>query len=828
MPTLHRSGGVVATEFFSSAELARLRAWPEEIGPGELVRFFTLAADDLGWLASAARGETSRFGLAVQLCALPWLGFVPDDVAAVPAAAAARLATQLGVPASTLAGYGARAQSRTEHLRQVSARLGWRTAGAGEWKDLGEFLLARAVEHDSPGLLFRLACEFCAGARIVRPGPSVLMRTVATARDRATTEVYWRVEPLLSEHRRGELDALLQVEEPLPVSRLAWLHQGATSAAPMAIRAELDKLRFLRELDAHRLDLSMLPAARRRLLAGIGRRSRNQALARREETTRYPVLLATIAECAVEVLDEIVGMFDQAISGTESRARRKLDELLAVRARSSEQRLDLLEEILVVTTDPQVPDAEVGPRLREGIGWERLSAARREPKDRLPRDHGHLELINASFSYLREFVPHVIAAVEFVAAAQAGDVVAAVGVLRELYARGGRRVPEGAPTGFVPARWRGYLDEAAAAGDTTGYRHYWELCTLLALRDGLRSGDVWVPGSRRYADPATALLPEARWDDLRAEYAALVDTPTDAAAALDRAREELHAALGGLDAVLAAGEGPVQVTESGQLSLMRLPAEIVSEAVEELRAALVALLPRPQLTELLIEVDRWAGWSDQLTHAGGKTHRGDGLRRQLYAAVLAQACNLGLTGMAEASGLSYDTLAWTSEWYLREDTLRAANTAIINQHHRLPLAAVWGGGTMSSSDGQRFPAKGKSLTARALSRYFLDEGISTYTHVSDQHTTYGTKVIPATDREAVYVLDEILGNDTDLPITEHATDTAGQTLTVFALFALTGYTLSPRIRDVGGITLHRLDPAAPRRPRFRTRGRCSRARWTSR
>ena len=28
----------------------------------------------------------------------------------------------------------------------------------------------------------------------------------------------------------------------------------------------------------------------------------------------------------------------------------------------------------------------------------------------------------------------------------------------------------------------------------------------MALRDGLRSGDVHVPGSRRYADPAAFLL----------------------------------------------------------------------------------------------------------------------------------------------------------------------------------------------------------------------------------------------------------------------------------------------------------------------------------
>jgi hypothetical protein len=48
--------------------------------------------------------------------------------------------------------------------------------------------------------------------------------------------------------------------------------------------------------------------------------------------------------------------------------------------------------------------------------------------------------------------------------------------------------------------------------------------------------------------------------------------------------------------------------------------------------------------------------------------------------------------------------------------------------------------------------------------------------VTDQHTTYGTKIIVATKREAHYVLDEILGNATDIPVTEHATDTHGVTL----------------------------------------------------
>ena len=166
------------------------------------------------------------------------------------------------------------------------------------------------------------------------------------------------------------------------------------------------------------------------------------------------------------------------------------------------------------------------------------------------------------------------------------------------------------------------------------------------------------------------------------------------------------------------------------------------------------------------------------------------------------ATNLGLTRMAEACGIPYDVLRWTQEWYVREETLREANTVIVNHHHALELARVFGGGTMSSSDGQRFPVRGKSLTGREMVIHG-GQVLSSCTHLSDQHSTFGTKVIVPTAREAHYVLDDFLGNATDLPVYEHATDTHGVTLINFALFDLVGKVLSPRIRDLGNITLVR-------------------------
>lgn len=224
-------------------------------------------------------------------------------------------------------------------------------------------------------------------------------------------------------------------------------------------------------------------------------------------------------------------------------------------------------------------------------------------------------MMDDSFSYLRKFVPEVLDAVSFHGSDAAGDLIAAVGVLRELYAKGTRSVPDGAPTSFVPTRWRGYLERTQTAGDATAYRHYWELCVLYGLRDGLRSGDVHVPGSRRYADPAAYLITTPQWHLQRAEFCQLVGKKPDARRALSEAQKELDAALTKVDAVLADASGPVRLDEHGELVIGKLTAESAPDEAEELLDELVAVLPRIPLASLLIELDRRTGFTDLLIHA---------------------------------------------------------------------------------------------------------------------------------------------------------------------------------------------------------------------
>jgi TnpA family transposase len=116
-------------------------------------------------------------------------------------------------------------------------------------------------------------------------------------------------------------------------------------------------------------------------------------------------------------------------------------------------------------------------------------------------------------------------------------------------------------------------------------------------------------------------------------------------------------------------------------------------------------------------------------------------------------------------------------------------------------------GTLSSSDAQRFGMRASSLLASYYPRYYgyYEKAIGVYTHISDQYAVYSTKVISCSPREALYVLDGLLENNTILQIREHTTDTHGFTENIFALCHLLGFYFMPRIRDLKDQQLYRVD-----------------------
>lgn len=135
--------------------------------------------------------------------------------------------------------------------------------------------------------------------------------------------------------------------------------------------------------------------------------------------------------------------------------------------------------------------------------------------------------------------------------------------------------------------------------------------------------------------------------------------------------------------------------------------------------------------------------------------------------------------------------------YLRADTLRAANSRLVDAQHHIGLADYWGGGLCASADGMRFVVPRPSLATAANPRYFgRKRGVTWFNVLNDQRVGIGSVVIPGTMRDSLYILDGILEIDSRHRPDMIATDTASYSDQVFGLFALLGYRFSPRLADL--------------------------------
>src|SRR5437868_8722022 len=141
-----------------------------------------------------------------------------------------------------------------------------------------------------------------------------------------------------------------------------------------------------------------------------------------------------------------------------------------------------------------------------------------------------------------------------------------------------------------------------------------------------------------------------------------------------------------------------------------------------------------------VEVAQWTLFTDCFTHLRTGETAADS--QVLMASLLADGLNLGLTRMAEACSIaSLRQLAWTADWHIRDETYALALRRLVDEQQREPLAAMFGSGFASSSDGQFFRAGGYGRDAARLNAHYGDEPGSTfYTHLAYRHPPLPTKV----------------------------------------------------------------------------------------
>ena len=131
---------------------------------------------------------------------------------------------------------------------------------------------------------------------------------------------------------------------------------------------------------------------------------------------------------------------------------------------------------------------------------------------------------------------------------------------------------------------------------------------------------------------------------------------------------------------------------------------------------------------------------------------------------------------------------------------------IVSAHNKLPIVQHWGTGDIASADGMRFVAPASAIHAGPNPKYFGQKrGVTWYNMLSDRFSGLKAEVVPGTLRDSLVILALLLEQETELEPLQIMTDTAAYSDAIFGLFWLLGYQFSPRLADIGGVRLWRID-----------------------
>lgn len=797
-------------EFLTDEQAEAYGKFAEEPTRPELERFFFLDDEDRKLIAKR-RGDHNRLGFALQMCTVRYVGLFLEDPLAVPWPVIEHLAEQLEIgDVSSIKRYTERQMTPYEHAWEIRETYGYHLYEDHEWgRKFRAFLHGRAwtTHAEGPKALFDHAAGWLRRNRVLLPGVSVLARQVAEVRRIADTRLHatvakaaWRADAALP----GDLVALLKTPEGKRYSELERMRRPPTRTTGTAMKGALQRVDDIAAFQLGRLRLDKVPPNRLSALARYGLGTKAPKLERTSEPKRTAMLTAVMRHLEAKAIDDALDLFEILMATRLiSTARRSTDKqrLSTLPQLEKSSRLVaraakvIIEELeLIEGTGCDVDVKALWAALEEVAPRAALSSAAATVVSLVPEDNDTAEtaMRNALALRYNTVKPFLTLLGETSALGAATNGKRILTGVKRLPALSRRKVnekpllPREIDDKLVPPHWRKAVYANSELPEGAVDRDAYVVCVLEQLFGALRRRDIFASPSHRWSDPRARLLQGKRWEAVREDVLIGLSLTEDA-------EEHLKELIGVLDAtwkqmaerLAEAGDDAkisieVQPNGRAKLNVEKLHALSEPKSLDWLRKRVEKMLPKIDLPDLLFEVHGWTGFLDAFVHLGdGKTRIKD-LTTSMVALLVSEACNIGMTPVINPNyeALTRSRLVHVDQYYLRADTIAAANAALIETQAQVPIVKFWGKGLLASVDGLRFVVPVRSISTAPSPKYFAKKnGITWLNAINDQVIGIGQMVVPGTPRDSLFILDALLNLDGGVKPEMVATDNASYLVT---------------------------------------------------
>ncbi len=754
----------------------------------------------------------TRLGSAVMLKAFQHEGRFPYNVHEVPESVIEYMARQVEVPLGQYGAYNWRSRNSTYQRQEIRAYCGFRVCTREDADMLTDWLSQSVVPRASRvSAVMEAALGWLRQQRLEPPSAGRLQRFVDSAERQYDMRLCQTTHDHLSETHREQLDALLDstvspedaADERDGDSRRSALQDLRTNSEKRgvdSVEQQIEKLRLLRKLQLPPglfMDVSPHVLARYRERAATTSPSHFRAQA---APVRLTLLSAFCVTRIAELTDSLVTHLTDMVHHINVRAERRVERTFIREFRKVNHKERLWERLLEAALDN--PDGTVREVLFPVAGEQTLRDLLREYREKGGyRQQVHVAVRGTYRNHYRRMIPWVLTELEFRSNnARHQPVIQALGLLKRYVDSHVRIYPpeEVIPVGgVIDKNIRDLILETGPDGTARVNRVNYELCVLSALRDAVRSREIWVVGADQYRDPDQDLPQD--FEEQKATYFSALGQPQEADTFVQGLELRLKDALVMLHDGLSKNPGVrVVARDGGRFVVTPLTAQPEPPFYDTLKGEVGRQFWNTQLLDVLMEADQRAGITP---HFGSFLTREnisrEDLQQRLLLCLFGLGTNTGLKRVAAGQdGVAQHNLQYVRRHFIHRDALRAANAAVVNATLEARHPDIWGDGTTScASDAKKYSAWDGNLRTQRSIRYG-GNGVMIYWHVERRATCIYSSMKACSSSEVAAMIEGVLRHCTTMKVEKNYVDTHGQSEVGFAFTHLLGFQLMPRLADI--------------------------------
>lgn len=776
--------------------------------PMELNELFTPTSDEIELCQKQTRGENTKICFIATLKVFQRLGrfeFVRD----IPEPILEHISavTKYSLNPKIIGSYD-KSRSRTSHLFICREYCGISTSPSKIRKALAGAVVNAATTKEDVADIINVAIEEIIRQRLELPAFSTIHRAAKSARGTVNRGFYRKITQVLADEQKKSIDELFSVSSSDNKSTWEFLKNEPGRPSKSHFQDLLNHLENLNRFPIHDKNFyTDLPGVKLQQFALEAKSLDAGRMMTLGMHKRYALSCALIRYQRARCYDDLGDMFIKRMmkihhNGQEALNRYQLDH------RAVTDRLLLrFQDMLQAYNSDGSNDKKIAA-ISQSIGSD---------SERLERDlktqiafsgNNYYSFLDPYYKSYRKILFDLLKSVPFISTTQNTNLTSVMEFIKCISDSRSEKITlnNNFDLNWVPDKWwkliagpnikRGFLNEV--------FRKPFEICIFSQMLWELKSGDLCIPGSEQYSDYREQLL---SWDEYNSginTYGQQAGIEVDPKKFIQVTKDWLSKQAKIVDDSFPANES--LSIENGEPSLKRDKKKISPSKLRQTERLITSRMQPINILDALVDTDQWIAWTRSFGPLSGfETKISDPDMRYILT-TFCYGTNLGPTQTARSvSGTDRRQIAWVNQRHVTEEKLDEAIKVVINAYTKCPLQTIWGTGKGAAADGTKWNLYEQNLLSEYHIRYGGYGGIGYY-HVSDTYIALFSHFIPCGVWEAVYILDGLLKNESDIqPDTLHS-DTQGQSTPVFALSHLLGINLMPRIRNWKDLKFVRTSP----------------------